>query len=386
MGGRTLTAKETGLGLYCHVPFCASTCDFCAFYQEKPQRGDLDRFLDGMERELSWIQPDRPIDTVFWGGGTPGLLPAKDLIRLGEAVLKVSGQTPMEWTVEMAPSTVKPDKLKALKDLGVNRISLGVQSFQDHTLEGLGRLHRPNQIYKAYEQIRKTGFENVNLDLMIALPGQTPADLREDLRSACELDPAHISTYCLTFEEDTALWVKFSKGEIRQDVERDADLYESTWQQLTDAGYGQYEISNFSKPGFECVHNLNTWRMKEWIGVGPSAASQFKRLRYSNVADLNLWLERIEADVEDRENCYHLTEADLLEDVIIFGLRTSEGISIENIRQRFSLNISPLMRSFFRSLEGDGLAEHDARDVVRLTLKGKLLADQIAVKYMQLAS
>lgn len=375
--------QETGLGLYCHVPFCASTCDFCAFYQEKPKRQDLDRYLEGMGKELGWIQPDRPIDTVFWGGGTPGLLPASDLQRLGECVLNACRQTPIEWTVEMAPGTVKPDKLQVLKDLGVNRISMGVQSFQEAYLEGLGRLHRPNQIYRAYDWIRDAGFDNVNLDLMIALPGQTIEDMDKDLAEAGRLDPEHLSTYCLTFEEDTALWVKLSQGKIKQDLENDADLYERTWEVLTRSGYEHYEISNFARPGHACVHNLNTWHMKEWIGVGPSAASQYQSLRYSNAADLTTWLSEIEKSGEERHEVQPITEAHLLEDAVIFGLRLGQGISVKTLGQRFSPERLHRLVPFFQTLAAEGLATFDNNDGCALTLQGKLLADRIAVELME---
>ena len=379
-----MSALETGLGLYLHVPFCASTCDFCAFYQEKPHRKDLDRYLEGMERELRWIQPNRPVDTVFWGGGTPGLLPPKDLIRLGNVMLEGTGQQPIEWTVEMAPSTVKPDKLKALKDLGVNRISMGVQSFSDRFLEGLGRLHQPSQIYQAYDWIREAEFENVNLDLMMALPGQEKEDLLKDLKEACRLDPEHLSTYCLTFEEDTALWVKLSQGKIKQDAEKDADLYELTWEYLTSCGYEHYEISNFSKPGHACLHNVNTWKMKEWIGVGPSAASQYQNNRYSNEADLTKWLEQVELAVSERCEVQPLTDADLLEDSIIFGLRTGQGISLVELKSRFSNFSWKQLMSFFESLRSEDLVSIEDEDRIRLSLKGKLLADRISIKILEL--
>lgn len=380
-----MSRLETGLGLYLHVPFCASTCDFCAFYQEKPQRIELDRYLEGVEKELGWIKNDRPFDTVFWGGGTPGLLPASDLLRLGEAVLRVCGQKPLEWTVEMAPSTVKPDKLSTLKELGVNRISMGVQSFQESFLEGLGRLHRPNQIYRAYDWIREAGFENVNLDLMIALPGQESTDLERDLQEALRLNPEHLSTYCLTFEEDTALWVKLSQGKIKQDLESDADLYELTWNTLTEAGYEHYEISNFARPGRACRHNINTWRMKEWIGVGPSAASQFKHIRYSNAADMDTWLNQVEADMLQRSEVVELSEESILEDAVIFGLRMEEGISMRGLQTRFSRSPVEGLRTFFTSLVEEGLATMTGEDRVQLTLKGKLLADRIAIELLETA-
>ena len=227
----------TALGLYCHVPFCASTCDFCAFYQEKPRRDDLDRYLEGMELEFEKLPGDRVVDTVFWGGGTPGLLMAKDLERLGQSMLKHLKQAPVEWTVEMAPSTVKADKLSVLRDLGVTRISMGVQSFDADLLKSLGRLHRPNQIYAAWELIQGAGFAQTNLDLMFALPNQTIEQWEAAIREAVLLDPSHLSTYCLTFEEDTALYLKLADGSIQIDEDRELRFYERGWELMAEVHF-----------------------------------------------------------------------------------------------------------------------------------------------------
>ncbi len=370
------------LGLYCHIPFCASSCDFCAFYREKPHRRDLESFLEGMEEELDWMEPDRPFDTIFWGGGTPSLLPAKDLERLGCAVVENGGGRAEEWTVEMAPSTVKPDKLEVLKALGVNRISMGVQSFSDRFLEILGRRHGSKQVYQAYDWIRQAGFGNVNLDLMIALPGQGMEDLLGDLEEACRLEPDHLSAYGLTFEEDTVLWAKLARGELRRDEDREADLYEAVWDFLPAHGYRQYEISNFCRPDFLCRHNLDTWRMREWIGVGPSAASQYDRIRYSNAADLPTWLAQTRAEVGDRHEVRLLTDSDLLEDAVIFGLRMQEGVSIDELSRRFPHNGVEAFSPFFEFLKGEGLATIADGDRVKLTRPGKLLADRIGVAFL----
>ena len=283
------------LGIYVHVPFCASTCDFCAFYQEAPHREDLDRYLEGIARELKLAGPGRAADTVFWGGGTPSALAARDLAQLGRALLDHLGAPPHEWTVEMAPSSVKADKLAALRELGVNRLSLGVQSFSPATLAALGRRHSPAQVYAAVDLIRAAGFDNFNLDLIFAVPGQTQKEWLADLAEAVRVAPAHLSTYCLTFEEDTALWLKLARGQVRPDVEVDAALYEATWDFLDAAGYRQYEISNYARPGRECAHNLDTWAMGEWVGLGPAAASQFRGARYANPADLARWLKGVDA-------------------------------------------------------------------------------------------
>jgi len=272
--GQAKAAPSPELGLYVHVPFCASTCDFCAFYQEAPTAGSVQGFLSGIAAEAELIDWPRPAGTVFWGGGTPGLLAPRDLARLGALVLERTGGPPREWTVELAPGSVTAERLSALRDCGVTRLSLGVQSFQPRLLEALGRRHNRAQVYRGYERIRAAGWDNVNLDLMFALPGQTEEEWAGDIAEAVALAPEHLSTYCLTFEEDTALWAKLSQGRVKLDPAREARLYEATWSALAQAGYAQYEVSNFARPGRACQHNLNTWRMQEWIGLGPSAASQ----------------------------------------------------------------------------------------------------------------
>lgn len=377
-------AKEPApLGLYVHVPFCASTCDFCAFYQEKPRRGDLDRYLAAMELEFAGLPQDRIIETVFWGGGTPGLLAAKDLERLGRAQLQRLGDAPAEWTIEMAPSTVKTDKLAVLRDLGVTRISMGVQSFHANLLDSLGRLHQPKQIYQAWERIQAAGFAHTNLDLIFAIPNQTQAQWESDLREAARLEPDHISTYCLTFEEDTALYVKLSQGKVRIDAERDAQFYERGWDLLAELGYAQYEISNFSKPGGECRHNLNTWRMHEWIGCGPSAASQYAGLRYQRPANLDQWLAGMESGVPPREDEVVLNDRLLLTDAVVFGLRMNAGIDLGELKHRFSAaGDCQALLDKLKHFQAQGLLEWSGEQC-QLTHRGQLLADAIGSECLE---
>ena len=199
----------TALGLYVHVPFCATTCNFCAFVQSKPDRNKIQQYLDAIK--IEWQSQSQgisqPFDTIFWGGGTPGLLLPNDLKKLG-SVFEASfdSATLTEWTVEMAPATVTPSKLKVLKEMGVNRISMGVQTFCDETLKIMDRFHTVAQIHRAWEWIKNAEFQSCNIDMIIAYPGQTLAQLTEDLEQAIRLEPDHISTYCLTFEEDTPLY------------------------------------------------------------------------------------------------------------------------------------------------------------------------------------
>ena len=365
------------LGLYCHVPFCASTCDFCAFYQEKPRRGDLDRYLRAMEQEFAALPQDRVIDTVFWGGGTPGLLAAKDLERLGRAMLAHLPRAPKEWTIEMAPSTVKADKLKVLKDMGVTRVSMGVQSFDAALLESLGRLHNPQQIFRAWELIWAADFPATNLDLIFAIPNQSLEQWQADIQQAADLAPDHISTYCLTFEEDTALYVKLAQGHIRIDEAREVEFYETGWQQLDSLGYRQYEISNFAKPGKECVHNLNTWRMEEWVGCGPSAASQFAGERYQRPANLDSWIDGMMAGEPPREDPVALDDRMLFSDSIVFGLRMNTGINTAALKRKYphTGNLDALEALLKRMLDEHLLFKDGA--TIQLTPRGRLLADAI---------
>lgn len=373
------------LGLYVHVPFCARSCDFCHFYQEPPKRGDLERYLAGMENALDRIVIDRPLDTIFWGGGTPGLLAARDLERLGLAVLKANGhRRPSEWSVEMAPATVKVDKLKVLKDLGVNRISMGVQSFQPALLEALGRIHSLKQVRQAIEHFHHLGLENFNLDLIFAIPGQSLTMWMEDLQEAVAARPAHVSTYCLTFEEDTALWLRLQRGQVRKTgADEEVAYFERAWEFLAGSGYEQYEVSNFARPGRSCVHNLNTWRMQEWLGVGPSASSQFGLRRWTEPHSLEEWLEGLKTGRPKWVDHVELTPDILTQDLLVFGLRMNAGISLKEIRSRFPDRLPRGWEAFQFSLLEEGLARLD-QDRLSLTDRGRLLADRIGEEILGL--
>ncbi|HZZ18321.1 MAG TPA: radical SAM family heme chaperone HemW [Opitutaceae bacterium] len=370
------------LGLYVHVPFCATTCDFCAFYQVRPTAESVEGFINSMADEARLVDWNKPLSTVFWGGGTPGLLAPKDLGRLAELVHSIpGGQRPAEWTVELAPSSVTKERLSVLRSAGVTRVSLGVQSFRPALLDALGRAHSREQVYRAYECISEAGFPSVNVDLMFALPGQTAAEWDADIDEAVSLSPDHISTYCLTFEEDTALWIKLSEGRVRLDPENEARMYERTWERLGAAGYAQYEVSNFSKPGHACVHNLNTWRMGEWAGLGPSAASQQGSLRGSNVASLPEWAAHVARGERVTEDRTELTPVLLAEDALVFGLRMNEGVDIA--RLQLSCPNAPWEKvgEFVNRLVVEELATRDGGRV-RLTSKGRLLADQVGSEVM----
>jgi oxygen-independent coproporphyrinogen III oxidase len=389
------------LGVYVHVPFCATTCDFCAFYQTVPKADAVPRYLDAIADEMRLVDlrsgggrglptpPDRGVEsdgssaprrvaTAFWGGGTPGLLRAGELERLGRAMLDFcGGRAPDEWSVELAPATVTAERLAVLRGLGVTRVSLGVQSFDSDLLDALGRQHTPAQVRRAYDLVRAADFPSVNLDLMFALPGQTEAQWRADVDEAVGLAPDHLSTYCLTFEEDTALWVKLSQGRVKLDAEKEAVFYRRTWEHLEAVGFAQYEVSNFARPGHACAHNLNTWRMHGWIGFGPSAASQFGGWRASNPPDLAAWHADVAAGRRATADRTELTPELLAADSVIFGLRMNEGVSLPALRRRFPTPAWEQFLDFLPRLLLEGLATATPEGGLRLTPRGRLVADAV---------
>ncbi len=381
-------APETGnddvrahLGVYVHVPFCAHACDFCAFYQVEPRRQDIDLYLETIEREFE-LATDEPrgCATAFWGGGTPGLLPARDLERLGRAQLARFGTPDREWTVELAPGSVRADKLAVLRGLGVTRASLGVQSLSPGTLEALGRRHSVAQVEAAWKLVKAAGFPSTNIDLIFGVPGQDVGAWRADLEAAAALEPDHLSTYCLTFEEDTALYVRLSAGKVSIDPEREAEFYEATWSLLPELGYAQYEISNHARPGHESLHNLNTWRMHAWQGFGPSAASQGGSWRGSNPPDLAAWRSDVERGVRAQCDRTTLTASQLCEDALIFGLRMNGGVRLDELEARFGAGAVGPFRGLIDSLVADGLATLAGGRVLALTQAGRLVVDGIGAE------
>jgi oxygen-independent coproporphyrinogen-3 oxidase len=375
--------RTPALGLYLHVPFCASTCDYCAFYQTQPTAAGVRRFLAGAAREGELVAWNRPVDTVFWGGGTPGLLSVPALTELGRVVRRHSGGLPAEWSVEMAPASVNTQRLAVLKEAGVTRISLGVQSFQPALLAALGRRHTLAQALRAFDLVRTAGFSSVNLDLIFAIPNQGLEEWRADLDAAVRLAPDHISAYCLTFEEDTALFVKLSQGRLHRDMDQETVFYTEAWERLEAAGYAQYEVSNFARPGHQCQHNLNTWRMEEWVGLGPSATSQFGGWRSSNVADLGQWLTEVAAGRRALVDRVELTPRVLAEDSLIFGLRMNDGVDLPSLRTRFPTAPWENVNELAGRLAEEGLAIMAGDGRLQLTLRGRLLADAVGTEIME---
>ena len=364
---------STGLHhLYVHIPFCPKICPYCSFYKEASDRNKTQAFLDALlldlDRRLHEI-PDCRLETIFFGGGTPSALSVKQLDFVLSGLrrrLDLSGLR--EWTLEMNPATVSLEKARMLRDFGVNRISMGVQSWDPAILSRLGRVHSAEQAERSFHILREAEFTNLNLDLIFGVPGQSLGTWEQTLKKTVGLAPEHISAYCLTIEEDTEFFRRFQSGELTQDGERDATLYEFTMGTLETAGYHQYEISNYAKAGYECLHNLAYWQGRNYLGVGPSAFSTIGERRWQNTPDTSRYIEQILCAIEPINFQEHVTDRMRKAETIAFGLRTSIGVS--------ESELTPWTNEL-KALRHEGYLEQwDAR--IRLTPKGRLVADSIA--------
>src|SRR5438874_1274216 len=370
--------------LYVHIPFCARICPYCAFYKDLLDRSQTQRFCEAILRELELHQggaisssPRRlgsrrslllP-STIYFGGGTPTALNIAQLellLRGFHERLELSQL--VEWTIEANPGSVSARKAALLKKFGVNRISLGVQSWDDELLRLLGREHNARQAEESFWVLRAAGFANVNVDLMFGLPGQTIDQWRATLEKTIVLGPEHVSTYCLTYEEDTEFFLRHARGEFRQDSDVDAEFFEMKIGIMEDASYRHYEISNYARPGFESVHNRAYWFGKDYLGIGPSAVSTIGMQRWQNARDYRAYIERVLSGESLRESSEDLTHEMKRTERIALALRTREGIPASELKA------FPQQTDELIALE---LLQESHGNLV-LTRRGKTLADSIA--------
>lgn len=362
--------------IYAHIPFCARICPYCAFYKARADPAQAGRFCAAMLAELAiqrrefQLQPQ----TIFFGGGTPTALTTAQLeTLLGGFRAQLDLSELREWTLEANPGSVSERKARLLRESGVNRISLGVQSFDDALLQLLGREHTAAQAEASFDLLRRTGFENLNIDLMFGLPGQTLRQWETTLRRAIALRPDHISAYCLTYEEDTEFFLRHARGEFRTDPEADADFFAAAGELLGKAGFEQYEISNYARPGFESVHNRAYWSGHDYLGLGPSAVSTVELRRWQNVSDYRTYADRLLAGQSASSDDEVLTPQMKRSELIALSLRTNTGVPLEWIKDR------PNEIEEFVEL---GLMLPEAGRYV-LTRKGRFLADSVALAFIQ---
>lgn len=367
-------------GIYVHVPFCASACGYCRFYKKVPGDGDVAFYLKNLEAEADKFRRENPdctvVDTMFWGGGTPSILSPEDIRKMGKIFEGLSPSK--EWTVEVSPSTLTSEKLDAYKSLGVTRISLGVQSFNENTLKRLGRRHSLSDTLKAIDLVASKNFEHFSIDLIFGSAGQSVLDFETDLRRAAASPVDHISAYCLEFESGTSSCAGEKTAEWESQNARQAELFELAMSRLPELGFGQYEISNYAKtPQSRCLHNLCTWHMAQWRGFGPAAASQFGGLRFRNPASVKKWADAL-SGASAMEDVVVLDDCELYSSALIFGLRLNDGVDLAELKSRFPGADENKYAAAISNLCQNGLLEKRNSRLL-LTKEGRLYADSVAV-------
>ena len=357
--------------LYLHIPFCHHLCPYCGFYKHTPgnlaNRDFVDAILTEAERRGASSLAPR---TVYLGGGTPSLLSPTLLERLLRGLAERFDLLQVaEYTMEANPATYDLEKAQLMRELGVDRISLGVQSFQASVLQTLGRDHSPDEAIAAFETLREAGFRNLSLDLMFSIPGQDLVLWQADLDQALALAPEHFSAYNLTYEEDTVFFQSLLKGEMTEDPQRNNEMFFLAHQLLSEGGFTHYETSNYARPGHHSIHNQGYWQSENYLGLGPSAVSTIGHLRSKNVADTAKYVDMIRSIGHSGIEVEELSAEARRIEQIAMGLRTTDGISTGLLDQ------AGQHRS--RILADHGLLVFEDQRVV-LTTKGSALVDAIA--------
>jgi len=366
-----LGATEAIRYIYVHIPFCARICPYCAFYKDLLDRSQTSRFCEAILRHLDQQRAIFSLspETLYFGGGTPTALATSQLeFLLGGFQERLDLSSLAEWTIEANPGSVSARKAALLRKLGVTRVSLGVQSWDNDLLKVLGREHNSHQAEQSFRILRDAGFSNINIDLMFGLPSQSIEQWKSTLEKTIRLQPEHISAYCLTYEEDTEFFRRFACGEFQQDTDADAAFFETAMWVLEDAGYEQYEISNYARPGYASVHNRAYWLGKHYLGIGPSAFSTVGLQRWQNICDYRNYTDRVLSSQLLRGFSENLTTEMKRTERIALMLRTRDGVAASELKRFGRQTDEFISLGFLRKSNGNFL----------LTRKGKSLADSVA--------
>jgi oxygen-independent coproporphyrinogen III oxidase len=365
-------------GIYLHIPFCKQACYYCDFHFSSylALKSDL---IDAMVKEIEWRKDylSGTVETIYFGGGTPSLLDPIELEKLFTAISKNFSILPdAEITLEANPDDINDEKLLLLKEYGINRLSIGIQTFNDGLLKFLNRLHTSEEAIKGFEAARSMGFDNINCDLIFAIPGQDEELLTRDLKTMTNLGPEHISAYCLTIEERTVFGNWLKKNRFRQvDEDLASEQMEHVWDYLAGCGYDQYEISNFCINGCYSQHNSGYWKDKPYLGVGPGAHSYNGIHRCVNIGNNSIYIKAIR-NGQMPFTMEHLSNEDQLNEYILTSLRTSWGCDLGHIQKKFGINLN---KNIIEQFVSDRLLQELDNKLV-LTRQGKLLADYISSK------
>ncbi len=374
--------QEAPVSLYVHVPFCRHRCGYCNFSLVAGRDYLVERFLKSLETEIGLLEKSWTIDTLFLGGGTPSHLKESDFLRLFEAIgSRFSFSADAEITAECNPNDISTEKVEMFSRCGINRISLGVQSFDSGKLRRLERDHDAGQVAAAVDLIR-SHIDNLSMDLIFATPEETLELWQHDLEAALKLRPDHLSTYELTYEKGTQFWSRMNRSELRKaDEDLCASMYEWTIERLGSAGMMQYEVSSFATVGRRCRHNLQYWNRQPWFAFGPGAARFIDGIRQTNHGSTMQYLKRIEAGQMPVVDVCQLSADDAAAEGLAIALRQIDGISKSGFEKQYGCSIDSVLGPLKETLVGHVLAEEHG-DQFRLTPQGLMVCDRIAVEIM----
>ncbi|MBZ2160058.1 radical SAM family heme chaperone HemW [Streptococcus australis] len=366
---------------YVHIPFCTQICYYCDFSKVFIKNQPVDAYLEHLIQETRSYEIGK-LRTLYIGGGTPTALSAQQLAYLLTELPKVMDLSKVEeFTIEANPGDLDPDKIAVLKDSQVNRVSLGVQTFDNKMLKKIGRSHQEQDIYDNIRHLKQAGFDNISIDLIYALPGQTMDQVKENVAKAIDLDIPHMSLYSLILENHTVFMNRMRRGKLPLPKEElEAEMFEYIIEELEKAGFEHYEISNFSKPGFESRHNLVYWDNAEYYGLGAGASGYVDGIRYKNHGPIRHYLEAVEAG-KARITEEHLTLEEKMEEELFLGLRKKTGVSKARFEEKFGVSFDQRYGQVVASLTEQGLLVPDDKQV-RMTKRGLFLGDTVAEKFI----
>lgn len=372
--------------LYVHIPFCEKKCYYCDFISFSKEEKNIRTYIENMMKEISFYKEKLSkyyLNTIFIGGGTPSCIDAKYIKLLLEHIYNTfNSDSITEISIEANPGTLDIEKAKTYKSIGINRVSLGVQSLNDNILKSIGRIHSSKDVIESIDLLRKVGIENINVDLMFGLPHQTMDDLEDTINSVLELDIEHISLYGLIIEEGTLINKWYKKGLLKlpsEDAER--YMYHKSIELLENNGILQYEISNFSKPYKQCKHNLIYWKVKPYLGVGLSSHSNLFGKRFWNYSNLTAYNDKLNNNILPIEGEESIEKDMEIAEYCILGLRLNEGIDKEGFRNRFEIEIDEKYKDIIIKHQKNGLI-HNSKNNIKLTSKGLDLSNIVEVDFI----
>lgn len=369
--------RNNEIGIYVHIPFCKQKCYYCDFVSYCNKDDKIEPYIKALIKEIEIQNIKSNINTIYIGGGTPSYIDSKYITDIINEIKKKNVVENAEITIEVNPGTVTKEKLEEYKSVGINRISMGLQTTSNKLLKQIGRIHDYDEFLEAYNMTREVGFTNINVDLILGLPNQRIKDLKNSLDEVINLKPEHISVYSLIVEDETPIKAQIDNGILQlPDEETERNMYWYVKNILELNGYRHYEISNFAKRGYESKHNMNCWNQDEYIGFGVSAHSYRDITRYSNTDNINEYIRNIKNNSLEKNRIIH--EVQKLEDTekefMLLGLRKIEGINISEFKERFGDNPIYLYRNELKKLSDENLIKVD-EDSIRLTNKGIDLAN-----------